>query len=368
MRSNFQRFIKPAIQEFAEHRISCNCILKTILFPALPTYFIVAVWCTAALVLINYSESAAAGDINYIQGSGFGSTPSVEFAYNDCIWPVLSPIASNNGVITLLSNVGWSAKARVSMISLSAAPLFLPWILPEVAVFKAKQGLSNSIGWQGFPTGDDLRSIWASFIGMPPVPGCTSLALAVGLLLAGVGLARIFKRSSPPSAHVIILLMTSAVLPPFLLFATCFPPLSLTIFSGRHLVPSIFASLVLVSLGLWECSRMLAKPALTFVVGALCLCALQWSATARILYGSVREPYSEISTILRTKGPTEPPVYTTWPYGIGATVKFLSGCKSGATTASEVGITEAACGLVSSGCFERRTGFAKCPSDCHSFA
>ncbi len=47
-------------------------------------------------VIFNISSTATAGDVLYIQGSGFGSSPQVEYSYNDSNWVSLSVITSGS--------------------------------------------------------------------------------------------------------------------------------------------------------------------------------------------------------------------------------------------------------------------------------
>lgn len=57
-------------------------------------------------VIFNISSTANAGDVIYIQGSGFGSSPQVQYAYNDSNWVSLSVITSgsNTAMVQLPSS------------------------------------------------------------------------------------------------------------------------------------------------------------------------------------------------------------------------------------------------------------------------
>jgi uncharacterized membrane protein len=64
-----------------------------------------------------------------------------------------------------------------------AALLFLPWLIPEVAIYRQKAGLSGNLEWQGLPTAFDLKMVFANYVGIPDFRGATTLAFLVGALL-----------------------------------------------------------------------------------------------------------------------------------------------------------------------------------------
>jgi uncharacterized membrane protein len=215
-------------------------------------------------------------------------------------------------------NVPRATKIRIFIASSVAALAFLPWLISEIAVYKAKHGLGNNIGWQGLPTGYDLRSIWSDYIGLPNIHGGGILAFSVGLILAVCAIVGLKNRLA-------LLLVATSILPPLVLYAASFKPLNMTVFGERHLLPCIFASLALVAIGLGKLASSFPKPALVWGCGVLCLCSLQWAQSSRLLANSIREPYPVIANELKHDIPAGEPVYTTWPYGIGETVNFYLG-------------------------------------------
>lgn len=52
----------------------------------------------SAPIVLNHSETAKAGDVIYLQGSGFGSKPIAEFSYGDSNWQPLAPYRSAHGL------------------------------------------------------------------------------------------------------------------------------------------------------------------------------------------------------------------------------------------------------------------------------
>ena len=52
-------------------------------------------------VIFNSSLSGSAGDAIYLQGSGFGTTPKLQFAYNDNNWTNVPTLSSSDEAVTL---------------------------------------------------------------------------------------------------------------------------------------------------------------------------------------------------------------------------------------------------------------------------
>ena len=50
-------------------------------------------------VILNHSDTAYAGDVIYLLGSEFGSTPYVQYSYNDSNWQALTVTSSANSVV-----------------------------------------------------------------------------------------------------------------------------------------------------------------------------------------------------------------------------------------------------------------------------
>lgn len=51
-------------------------------------------------VILNASETARAGDVVYLEGSGFGPTPRVQIRCNDSVWDALRPLSVGPGIVT----------------------------------------------------------------------------------------------------------------------------------------------------------------------------------------------------------------------------------------------------------------------------
>ncbi len=76
-------------------------------------------------------------------------------------------------------------KLRSILAASFAALAFIPWLFMEIAVCRAKYGLSANLSWEGLPNWYDLRAVWASFLGVPQFRGGVLLSLSVGILLTG---------------------------------------------------------------------------------------------------------------------------------------------------------------------------------------
>jgi hypothetical protein len=52
-------------------------------------------------VIVNSSETADGGDVIFLQGSGFGSSPWVEYSHGDSNWNYLVPVNSRQGFVSV---------------------------------------------------------------------------------------------------------------------------------------------------------------------------------------------------------------------------------------------------------------------------
>jgi len=51
-------------------------------------------------VILNASETARAGDVVYLQGSGFGQSPQVQFRLDKSLWKILPLLSVGSGIVT----------------------------------------------------------------------------------------------------------------------------------------------------------------------------------------------------------------------------------------------------------------------------
>lgn len=227
---------------------------------------------------------------------------------------------------TLMSEAAKVFKIRMVLVAGLASLALAPWLIAEARVYRARGGLADYVAWYGRPTGYDLRAVWARFLGIPPIPGGTIVSLSVGIVLASCALLYCFKYRKGPSARVLGILLSTALFPPLVLFATTLKPLNLTVFADRHLLPSIFPLLVLVSCGIWAIASMTPKRDLLFTFGVISLGVLEMSELTWRARQPARQPYDKIATELKAIDHGSP-AYTTWPYGIGAHVNFYLGAR-----------------------------------------
>ncbi len=156
----------------------------------------------------------------------------------------------------------------------SAGVLFLPWLIPEIAIYRAKSGLAENLEWQGVPTLFDLKYAFAQYAGIADFRGATTVALVTGTILVVCALWPTFgKEQFVLDTRIKITLALLALVPAILLFLTTRPPFNLPIFGERHLLPSIVPALMLMSYGLWRVAWV--QPRLVLLLGATVLCALQ---------------------------------------------------------------------------------------------
>ena len=233
-----------------------------------------------------------------------------------CVVPMAFPVGA----------VSPGARARILPLAcLALAGLsFLPWLIPEISVYRHKAGLSTNLEWQGLPALYDLKMVYAEFAGIPDFLGSTTVSLLLVASLIGCAL---FLRPDPQASvdqSTISTFALTAMAPPAVLWLLTRWPFHLPIFGVRHLLPAFVPALVMIGLGLSKLASRAKDaigPGLLFAPGAAFLCAFQIAPVCRTWPGPVRQPYSQIAADLQRPG-LDLPVYTTWPYGIGASVQF----------------------------------------------
>jgi len=213
----------------------------------------------------------------------------------------------------------WKARA-LPLASLSIAGLsFLPWFIPEIAVYRERAGLSVNLDWQGIPPLQNLKILFANYIGIPNFRGAVTVAFLVGAVLAGCAFLPVRGKENALDARLRNALGFIAIGPPVFLWLTTRWPLHLTLFGERHVLPAIIPALLLICFGLTR----IAGPFGVFVLGAVVLCAFQIAPVYRDWPGPQRQPYAAIARDLDHTN-LDLPAYTTWFYGIGETVNFYS--------------------------------------------
>jgi uncharacterized membrane protein len=205
-----------------------------------------------------------------------------------------------------------------------AALAFVPWAFEEIPVYHHKSGIDVNLAWQGVPSLYDLKMSFADYLGVPPLPGFTTLVFLIGAVLVAVALfSRCSNERKCLDRRQRVTLGLMLVAPPLIGFVLSRSPFNLPIFGERHILPSVVPGLLLVCYGVWQLAwrlpRKLHAPAL---VGATCALALLQAAP---LWGNrhepFRQPYQEIAARLKTAD-AGLPVYTTWPYGAGQSVAY----------------------------------------------
>lgn len=208
-----------------------------------------------------------------------------------------------------------------------AALAILPWLIPELGVYRSVQGLGRNLDWQGTPSFYDLRMTLASYSGIPDFPGGTTFALALGLTLGGAALFRAREWAGADAGAVLRTLAWTACLPPLVLWLVARKPFDLPVFGGRHLLPSLLPATLLVSIGAYRLASFLRSTLaqrLAFAAAALLLCALQSAALLRSFSGPARTPFRKIVEDIRRLHPGLT-IYHTNPGRIGDLVEYYSG-------------------------------------------
>jgi len=198
-----------------------------------------------------------------------------------------------------------------------AAVSFLPWIVSEYGVYLQKKGLQQNLGWTSPPTPYHLKLLLANYMGVPDIPGGTTIVFVLGCAMIAYGL--LYREKTPLSRLVLSTLAITALIPPCLIFVLSQKPLSLPIFGERHLLPSIVSWLILVGYGLDRAAARTPVRVPAFVVGAIVLITLQLNSTLAAVRRSPRRlSYADVA---RDTSCTQP-LYATSASDIREPVNF----------------------------------------------
>ena len=223
-----------------------------------------------------------------------------------------------------LSDLCGRVKRRVFGCAFLALLLFLPWLWTEASVFRSKHGLGDNLDWQGHPTFYEVRQVWATSLGVGTFPGATMLALLLAFLLSTTALVMISRSRGLRRAPVILALVLSGWLPPILMFGLSRPPINLSLFALRHVLPSTVLLLLLCCYGLERLTQLAAtRSGLVAVAGAVCLILLAGVPTGQVLHaGPSRYPYDQVERVVMNAAVGGTPAYAAWFYGEGEPVNF----------------------------------------------
>jgi hypothetical protein len=178
-----------------------------------------------------------------------------------------------------------------------AALLFTPWLIAIYGVYKAKHGVGDNLDWQGHPGVYELKSIWASAVGIMSYPGATTVAIALVLLLSIAALILVSRNETLRRSPAVVALAMMAVLPPILVYFLSIPPINLPIFGFRHLLPSTVVLLLLCCYGLERLSQAAGKRSLLVAVcgSALFLFIGAYPTVKALFAGPTRVPYDRVA-------------------------------------------------------------------------
>jgi 4-amino-4-deoxy-L-arabinose transferase-like glycosyltransferase len=230
-------------------------------------------------------------------------------------------------VAILVCNVSKRTKTSVALASVTAATVFVPWIITVAGVYRAKHGVGENLDWQGHPSLYDLKQIWASSLGVMEFKGATTLAFCLVAMLSVTALIQLSRRQSLRQDPIIVALALVSILPPLALFVLSLKPFNFPLFGLRHLLPSIIALCLFCCYGLetiaWHFERHYR---LLFTIGSLFLLAFPFIPTFTMFtHGPSKIPYETIARAVQLQVGNGRKVYTTWPSGIGGPVDFY--CK-----------------------------------------
>jgi hypothetical protein len=185
----------------------------------------------------------------------------------------------------------------------AAALLFTPWLVAISSVYKEKHGIESTLGWYERPGLYDLKSVWASSVGVMNYRGATTVAIVILLILGVAALTFVSRKQTLRRNPVIVALAVMAVLPPIIVYFLSTPPINLPIFALRHLLPSTAVLLLLCCYGLERISQAFRTQAYFAVCGSALLLFIGAFPTVEVLLsGPSRIPYDKVALQIEASG------------------------------------------------------------------
>ena len=165
----------------------------------------------------------------------------------------------------------------VLISNLSVVLLFIPWVLAEIPLIRARGGFEQNIGWIKTPDLLDFPYVFARYNGLPGIKYGMLLSLIIGSFFVVMSWKSIHDQQALATQDLrrkgIILLSFIAIMPPCLLFILARPPFELSIWGVRHLMPSQALWVLLVAVGMM--SFLKSKRFISLFV-ILAVASLQW--------------------------------------------------------------------------------------------
>jgi 4-amino-4-deoxy-L-arabinose transferase-like glycosyltransferase len=203
---------------------------------------------------------------------------------------------------------------RAALAPAAGALTLLPWLVSLLPVYRAKQGLASNLGWVGVPDWPAIKTIWAELLGIPDFPGATTLAL---LLATPLVLFAIYS-----SARRFLPITAAGIATPLLVILLTLPPFAIPVFGIRHILPAVAFYLLLAALGLHALAQRCRAPRTLWTAGAAALVLFaaipSWQSRRDL---PIRYPLREAAADVLSSRFAKLPLYSTYPYGISATLR-----------------------------------------------
>lgn len=214
---------------------------------------------------------------------------------------------------------------KYALACLPACVLIGVWALYLLPAYQHHGGVPENLSWIDTPGWYSLAWLFAKFNGLPEMNRGTTISLFFLFLLTMLTALKISQEKSyridSRFFRRLCLVFWLTIFPPVLLFAMTRPPLSMTVWGDRHLIPSQISLVIFVALAAWFVAGKNKKAymALFFI-----FMGLQILGSAAWLNGPMRLPFNAIAKNIAKDYPDGVEVFTTWTYGIGAPVNYYS--------------------------------------------
>ena len=203
----------------------------------------------------------------------------------------------------------WVASCAVAFI------LFLPWVIVEFPVFKAR-GPDMNITWMPPANGKSFLEILGMFVGKPFWKGSLFLPVAAGLVLITAAMIGLLRPSGAPprpqEKRAALLLGGAGLCVPIFLLLVGLPPLKLPYWWPRHLIPAQAPLVLLASCGFF---RLVRRSRIAAALGVSALLALQLVPTLDEVLRFKFEPYNRAAAYLLQESPPGVGIYNPWARG-----------------------------------------------------
>lgn len=213
-----------------------------------------------------------------------------------------------------------------------AAVLSIAWTIYVLPAMRARRGLGGNLAWIEHPGALDWATLYARFLGLPPLPHATSLAAALSTGLVGVAVYTAVRTrpavgedgdapDHPPTTAecrrrvAVYTLLACAVGPTAALLALSNSKLGVSFWGERHLLPAAPCWIALIAVGV---CTLATRSRVAGVLAAVAVFAPAVAVARDIPRVPLRVPYDRLAALLARPENRGVAAFTTAAWNVAA--------------------------------------------------